>query len=104
MKAELKACPLAAECKTMCGALQAKGLRSIPVAPADGGYGSCRLYLFSNMAAGVEGEAREGIAAEWIRQINDEARGAAGGRARMPASDAPVEAEPAEVTVQTTMF
>ena len=55
----LKACPIAGECKTLCGSLQTKESRTIPIAPADGKYGSCHIYRFRRMAEGVEGEARE---------------------------------------------
>ena len=110
VRRDLKACPIAGECKTMCGALQTGGLRVFPIAPADGKYGSCHIYRFRKMADGVEGEARETIATEYIRQINDGARSAARKQSRMFAPeveadrDVPVEAEPAEVTVQTAMF
>ena len=107
---DLKACPIAGECKTMCGSLQARGLRNIPIAPADGKYGSCHIYRFRRMAEGVEGEAREAIAAEFIRQINEGARSAARKQARMFApeievdKDTTADEQPAEVTVQTAMF
>ena len=101
---------MAGECKTLCGTLQTGGLRTIPIAPADGKYGSCHLYRFRNMADGVEGEAREAIAAEYIRQINEGARSAARKQARMfvpeveEGKDVSVDEQPAEVTVQTAMF
>ena len=107
---ELMACPIAGECKTMCGALQTGGSRTIPIAPADGKYGSCHIYRFRKMADGVEGEARETIATEYIRQINEGAHSAARRQSRMftpeveADKDVPVDAEPAEVTVQTAMF
>ena len=106
---DLKACPIADECKTLCGALQTGGLRTVPIAPADGKYGSCHIYRFRSMADGVEGEARESIATEYIRQINEGARSAMR-QARMLApeaearTDASADPEPAEVTVQASMF
>ena len=110
VRRELKACPIVGECKTMCGALQTGWTRTIPIAPADGNYGSCHLYRFRKMADGVEGEAREVIATEYIRQINEGARNAARRQARMFAPeveadrDVTVDEQPAEVTVQTAMF
>lgn len=110
VRRDLKACPMARECKTLCGTLQTGGLRTIPIAPADGKYGSCQIYRFRNMADGVEGEARETIAAEYIRQINEGARSTARKQARMfvpeveEGKDVPVDEQPAEVTVQTAMF
>ena len=107
---DLKTCRIAGECKTMCGSLQTGGLRTIPIAPADGKYGSCHIYRFRSMAEGVEGEARETIATEYIRQINEGARSAARRQSRMFApeveagNDVCVDAEPAEVTVQSAMF
>ena len=62
------------------------------------------------MADGVEGEAREAIATEYVRQINEGARSAARRQARMFAPEveadknASIDEEPAEVTVQTAMF
>ena len=97
---DLKACPIAGECKTMCGALQTGGSRTIPIAPADGKYGSCHIYRFRRMADGVEGEAREAIATEYVRQINEGAHSAARRQARMFAPeveadrDAPVDESP----------
>ena len=70
VKRDLKPCPKAGECKTLCSALQTGGSRTIPITPADGEYGNCHLYRFRRMAEGVEGEAREAIATEYIRQIN----------------------------------
>ena len=110
VRRDLQACPIAGECKTLCGSLQTGGSRTIPIAPADGRYGSCHLYRFGRMADGVEGEAREAIATEYVRQINEGARSAARSQARMFAPevqadrDASVDAEPAEVTVQAAMF
>ena len=110
VKSELTTCPVAAECETMCGVLQAKDLRNIPITPPDGRYGSCQLYGFRSMADGAECEAREAIAGEWIRQINEGARSAAKGQSRIFAPeveegyDADVEAEPVDVTVQASMF
>ena len=110
VRGDLAACPMAAECGTMCGALQTIGLRTIPIAPAVGRYGSCHLYRFRSMADGVDGEAREAIATEYIRQISEGARSSARRQARMLAPepgasiDASADAEPAEVTVQTAMF
>ncbi len=110
VKRDLKACPMAGECKSMCGALQTGGLRTVPIAPADGRYGNCHIYGFRRMVDGVEGEAREAIATEYIRQINEGARSAARSQARMFApevasgKDVSVDVEPAEVTVQTSMF
>ncbi len=110
VRRDLKACPIAGECRTLCGSLQTGGLRTIPIAPADGKYGSCHIYRFRRMAEGVEGEARETIATEYIRQINEGAHSAARRLSRMFApeveadKDVSVDEEPAEVTVQTAMF
>ena len=110
VRRDLKACPMAGECRTLCGALQTGGSRNIPIAPADGKYGNCHIYRFRRMAEGVEGEAREAIATEYIRQINEGTRSAARKQARMfvpeieADKDGPVDEDPAEVTVQTAMF
>ena len=94
----------------MCGSLQTGGSRTVPIAPADGKYGSCHIYRFRRMADGVEGEARDAIATEFIRQINEGPRSAARRLSRMFApeveadKDVSVDEEPAEVTVQSAMF
>ena len=62
------------------------------------------------MADGVEGEAREAIATEYIRQISEGARSTTRKQSRMFAPEVEadkgvcVDSEPAEVTVQTSMF
>lgn len=110
VRRDLKACAMAGECNTLCGSLQTGGSRTIPITPADGKYGNCHIYRFCKMADGVEGEAREAIATEYIRQINEGARSAARRQAKMFApeveagTDASDDEEPAEVTVQTAMF
>ena len=76
VKNDLRVCPLASDCESLCGVLQVRGERNIPIAPEDGRYESCVIYAFRNMAEGVEGEVREDIAREWIRQTNEKARSA----------------------------
>lgn len=76
VRESLRICPIAGDCKSLCGVLQVRGERNIPIAPEDGRYQSCEIYGFRNMAEGVEGELREDIAREWIRQTNEKARNA----------------------------
>ncbi len=76
VRESLPICPIAGDCKSLCGVLQVRGERNIPIAPEDGRYQSCEIYGFRNMAEGVEGEVREDIAREWIRQTNEKARNA----------------------------
>ncbi len=112
VKNDLRVCPLAGDCKSLCGALQVKGKRNIPLAPEDGRYESCEIYAFRNMAEGVEGEVREDIAREWIRQTNEKARSIE--RMQVSAFDADsgksAEAQPDDtvetptVSVQASMF
>ncbi len=70
----LQICPLAGDCKSLCGFLQVRGERNIPIAPENGRYQSCEIFAFRKMVEGVGGEVREDIAREWIRQTNERAR------------------------------
>ena len=76
VRESLRICPIAGDCKSLCGVLQVRGERNIPIAPEDGRYESCEIYAFRNMAEGVEGEVRQDLAREWIRQTNEKARNA----------------------------
>ena len=113
VKEKLRVCPIAGDCKSLCGALQAGGERDIPIAPEDGRYESCEIYAFRKMAEGIEGEVREDIAREWIRQTNEKARNAE--RKQASALDAEAEdtvalqadgdvADAPTVSVQASMF
>lgn len=106
-------CPLAGDCKSLCGMLQVRGERDIPIASEDGRYESCEIYAFRNMASGVGGEIREGIAREWIRQTNEKARNAERAQATIldeetgDATEAQAGEDTAEtlsVSVQASMF
>ena len=104
----LKACPLASECDTLCGRLQADGRRAIPLAPENGRYASCHIYGFMEMAKGAEGEAREEIAKAWMRQINEGIDAATKKQAgMMPEAESATDAaqETAQnVSVQQSLF
>lgn len=113
VKEKLRVCPIAGDCKSLCGALQAGGERDIPIAPENGRYESCEIYAFRNMAEGVEGEVRQDLAREWIRQTNEKARNAE--RKQASAFDADTEdtvalqadedvADAPKVSVQASMF
>ena len=107
----LVACPLAANCETLCGKLQVNGSRSIPLVPDDGRFESCYIYSFQKMAEGVDDEARQEIARQWIRQMNESADRRKKLQAimytpkveRTKTEDAG-EAPETEVTVQASLF
>lgn len=113
VRESLQVCPIAGDCKSLCGVLQAGGKRNIPLAPEDGRYQSCEIYAFRNMAEGIEGEIREDIAREWIRQTNEKARNAERKQAKIINAEAedtvalPADEDVADaptVSVQASMF
>ena len=66
----LESCPLAASCHSLCGVLQARGQRAIPLAPFSGRFNDCHNYGFRSMSEHLkEGNAREGIAKKWAEQV-----------------------------------
>ena len=68
--AGLEICPVAASCHSLCGSLQARGERSIPLAPFSGRYKECHNYGFRSMVDGMNGvKQRDGIAKQWAEQI-----------------------------------
>ncbi|MDE2688555.1 MAG: hypothetical protein OXI16_13810 [Chloroflexota bacterium] len=104
----LETCPMAADCDTLCGRLQASGERLIPLTPENGQYASCHLYGFMQMAKGADEETREKIAKSWARQIKNSIRGAAEQQEIMPQAElTPDTAKPnpmPKVSVQHSLF
>ncbi len=70
----LETCPLAKECPTLCGEMQTKGERSVPLTPENGEFEHCHIYSFYGMTEGMDAENRELVAGKFIEQINETAR------------------------------
>lgn len=124
----LEPCPIAGSCKSACGVMQDKGLRSIPITPVDGKYEFCQIFAYRRMVEGVEDrDVRERVALEWLREMMNDERVAAKRQAETFALEAtsdeaspddveaeeeagavsvpePIAAKHTEVKVQTALF
>lgn len=70
----LETCPLAKDCPTLCGEMQTKGERNVPLTPENGKFDHCHIYSFYGMTEGMDAENRELVAGKFIDQINERAR------------------------------
>ena len=70
----LETCPLAKDCPTLCGEMQTKGERNVPLTPENGKFDHCHIYSFYGMTEGMDAENRELVAGKFIDQINETAR------------------------------
>ena len=70
----LETCPLAKDCPTLCGEMQTRGERSLPLTPENGEFDHCHIYSFYGMTEGMDAENRETVAGKFIERINEAAR------------------------------
>ena len=70
----LEPCPLAKECPTLCGEMQTRGERRLPLTPENGEFEHCHIYSFYGMTEGMDAENRELVAGKFVEQIKETTR------------------------------